>query len=38
MFWAARSVRLTFLFERPAMLWLAPKEATKGKIALQTAQ
>ena len=34
MFWAARAVRLTFLFERPAMFWLAPK----GKIALPPAR
>ena len=34
MFWAARAVRLTFLFERPAMFWLT----LKGKIALQPAR
>jgi uncharacterized membrane protein YcfT len=34
MFWAARAARLTFLFERPEALWLAPK----GKIALQPAR
>ena len=39
MFWAARAIRLTFLFERPALFWLAPKdapkEAPKDKLALQ---
>jgi uncharacterized membrane protein YcfT len=34
MFWAARAIRLTFLFERPALFWLAPK----GKLALQPAR
>src|SRR5262245_22587741 len=34
LFWAARAVRLTFLFERPAPFRLAPK----GKIALQPAR
>jgi hypothetical protein len=34
MFWAARAIHLTFLFERPALFWLAPK----GKIALQPAR
>jgi uncharacterized membrane protein YcfT len=38
MFWVARAIRLTFLFERPALFWLAPKDAPKGKLALQPAR
>jgi len=38
MFWAARAIHLTFLFERPALFWLAPKEAPKPKLALQPAR
>jgi uncharacterized membrane protein YcfT len=38
MFWVARAIHLTFLFERPARFWLAPKEATKAKLALQPAR
>jgi uncharacterized membrane protein YcfT len=37
MFWVARAIHLTFLFERPARFWLAPKE-TKAKLALQPAR
>jgi uncharacterized membrane protein YcfT len=33
MFWVARAIHLTFLFERPARFWLAPKEPTKAKLA-----
>jgi uncharacterized membrane protein YcfT len=31
MFWAARGTFADFLFERPAMFWLTPKPAPKGK-------
>jgi uncharacterized membrane protein YcfT len=37
-FWVARAIHLTFLFERPARFWLAPKEPTKAKLALQPAR
>jgi uncharacterized membrane protein YcfT len=36
MFWAARVVSLTFLFERPGLFWLTPKP--EPKLALQPAQ
>ena len=35
--WVARAIHLTFLFERPARFWLAPKP-TKAKLALQPAR
>jgi uncharacterized membrane protein YcfT len=38
MFWVARAIHLTFLFERPARFWLTPKEPTKAKLALQPAR
>jgi len=38
MFWVARAIHLTFLFERPARFWLAPKEPAKAKLALQPAR
>jgi uncharacterized membrane protein YcfT len=41
MFWAVRHTFLRFLFERPALFWLVPKDAPKEpkpQLALQAAQ
>ena len=41
LFWAARGTWANFLFERPAMFWLAPKrllKADKPAMALQPAE
>jgi uncharacterized membrane protein YcfT len=33
-FWVARGMRLNFLFERPALFWIAPRK----RVALQPAE